>query len=118
MKDHVEIGHLIKYDTFTVHTDQYGSKYIQTFFIYAWLHTLITILTQLLRLRTKKLVHILTLFVIFRVQYAEFHHLLYTKAYTTWITYNVVRTYLQYNTITYDTNNTNAYMIPHVAYND
>ena len=57
----------------------------------------------------------LTLFVIFRVQYDEFRHLLYTKAYTTWITYNVVRTYLQYNTITYDTNNTNAYRITHVA---
>ena len=41
----------------------------------------------------------LTLFVIFRVQYDEFRQLLYTKAYTTWITYNVVRTYLQYNTI-------------------
>ena len=25
--------------------------------------------------------------------------------------------YLQYNTITYGTNNTNAYMITHVAYN-
>ena len=43
---------------------------------------------------------------------------LHTKAYTTWITYNVVRTYLHYNTITYDTNNTNAFMITHVAYND
>ena len=57
----------------------------------------------------------LTLFVIFRVQYDEFRHLLYTKAYTTWITYNVVRTCLQYNMITYDTNNTNAYRITHVA---
>ena len=57
----------------------------------------------------------LTLFVIFRVQYDEFRHLLYTKAYITWITYNVVRTYLQYNTITYDTNNTNAYRITHAA---
>ena len=37
---------------------------------------------------------------------------------TMWITYNVVFTYLQYNTITYDTNNTNAYMITHVAYVD
>ena len=66
----------------------------------------------------QKLARILTLFIIFCVQYDEFHHLLYTKAYTTWITYNVVFTYLQYNTITYDTNNTNAYMITHVAYVD
>ena len=43
---------------------------------------------------------------------------LYRKAYTTWITYNAVFTYLQYNTITYDTSNANAYMITHVAYND
>ena len=62
----------------------------------------------------KKLVHILTLFVIFRVQYDEFRHLLYTKAYTTCITHV---DYLQYNTITYDTNNTNAYTITRVAYN-
>ena len=66
----------------------------------------------------QKLVHILTLFIIVRVQYDEFCHLLYTKAYTTWISYNVVFTYLQYNMITYDTNTTNAYMITHVAYND
>ena len=32
-----------------------------------------------------------------------------TKAYTTYITHNAIHNYLQYNTITYASNNTNAY---------
>ena len=59
----------------------------------------------------KKLVHILTLFVIFRVQYDEFRHFIQRL---TLLDYLQCGTYIL--TIQYD--HLRYYMITHVAYND
>ena len=50
-----------------IYMEDFQLRAIFSFYLYAWLHTLITILTQLLKLHTK-LLHIITLFITFGVR--------------------------------------------------
>ena len=59
--------------------------------MHSYIYQIITRFIQLLTL-VSTLIHTLTLFIVFRVQYDQFCHLLYTNAYTTYNAYSVVRT--------------------------